>query len=255
MTLGIRAYARSGLTSAQTLAVHNFSTHLAMDSFLHAKSRIPIPHSSLPPPHPILSLPSSFTPSTHPSFGSCLTSHQKMLHILHLTTVTFCTLPLLPLQTSPSPHLHLQLCCTHLSFVSILLIFFLLMITPTLLASNPPLTSYFNTHSLAGSATPLPTSWSLPSTHNSSACTSPPHLTCLSSYPTSHHPIQGLQDITPSSGSRHFTFPFSDSASLFTSLSFLIVITLCQNSIHLVLYSFPLQREQPHLNLYGCLRM
>ena len=216
-------------------------------------------------------MPSQESPYHIPLFLHLIQSCHYLLHLLHqLIPLSVHALHLIrkcfTSSTSPLLHfvhflsslfkpLHLQLCCTHLSFISILLIFFLLMITPTLLASNPPLTSYFNTHSLAGSATPLPTSWSLPSTHNSSACTSPPHLTCLSSYPTSHHPIQGLQDIAPSSGSRHFTFPFSDSASLFTSLSFLIVITLCQNSIHLVLYSFPLQREQPHLNLYGCLRM
>ena len=31
-----------------------------------------------------------------PHCTSCLTSHQKVLHILHLSTVTFCTLPFLP---------------------------------------------------------------------------------------------------------------------------------------------------------------
>ena len=66
----------------------------------------------------------------------CLTSHQKVLHILHLATVTFGTL-LLPLQTSLSPHLHLHL--YPLRFVSFLLVFFLL--TPTHLALNSPLTS------------------------------------------------------------------------------------------------------------------
>ena len=35
-----------------------------------------------------------------PLFVPCLTSHQKVLHILHFSTVTFCTLPLVLLQTS-----------------------------------------------------------------------------------------------------------------------------------------------------------
>ena len=45
----------------------------------------------------------------------------------------------------------------------------------------------------------------------------------------------------------HFTFPFGDSASiatLFTSLSSPIVITLCQNSIHLFL-AFHFKRSNP----------
>ena len=49
--------------------------------------------------HPVLSLPSSCLHQLLPLSVPCLTPHQKVLHILHLSTVTFCTLPLVPLQT------------------------------------------------------------------------------------------------------------------------------------------------------------
>ena len=55
-----------------------------------------------------------------------------------------------PSSNLSSPHLHLQLCCSPLSFISIFLMFFLL--APTHLASNPLLTCSFNTHSFGYSS-------------------------------------------------------------------------------------------------------
>ena len=119
-----------GLYFCINLAVHNFSTPLVMELFLHAQVKNPchIPLFLYLLSYHHLCFLCRFLPLS----VSCLTSHQKVLHILYLSAVTFCTLPLLPLQTSSSPHLHLKLCCTPpppLSFFSSLSIFFLL--TPT----------------------------------------------------------------------------------------------------------------------------
>ena len=89
----------------------------------------------------------------------------------------------------------------------------------------------------AAPPTPPFTLWSLTSTHNSLTCTSPLHLTCLQAIQSHITPSKvhktSLQILPPLP-----LFPFSDSASiatLLTSLSSAIVITLCRNSTHLFL--------------------
>ena len=144
-------YARSALTSAHT-SLSTISPH-----FLRW-THFCMPSQEFMPPSLFLYLIQSchYIPSFFhqllPLYVPCLTSHQKVLHILHLSTVTFYTLPPLPLQTSPFPHLHLQLCCT----------------------PPPPLISWGGRG--GASPTPLPTTWPLPPMH-----TSPLHLTCLPS--------------------------------------------------------------------------
>ena len=104
------------------LTVHNFSTPLAMDSFLHV-SQESMPHSSLPVyvPHSILSLPSSFSPSPPRSSRSlqCFTSSTSPLlhYYVHFLSPSGLFKPLhLPSYTCSSA-------VTPLTFVSILLNF------------------------------------------------------------------------------------------------------------------------------------
>ena len=117
------------------------------------------------------------------------------------------------------------------SFVSVLLIFFLL--TPTHLASNPPLTSSFNTHNFCHSSNSI--------AHN---LVTSLHEQFCSMYFTFDMPftLSNLTSPHPRSArhhskfSRHLPFPFSDSASiatLFTNLSSPVVINLRRNSIDL----------------------
>ena len=206
-----------------------FSTPLAMDLFLYAKSRIRASSSTSSNPVTtffIFSINSSLSPfhALHPPPLRC--------HILYTSSP-----PSSNLSISPPP---LQLCCTPppLSFINNLLIFFLF--TPTHLALNPTLTSSFNTHSFGCSSNSsaymvvpflhahlfsmyFPSAFDMPFTMF--------NLTSPHSKSTRHH----------SKFSRHFTFPFSNSASIdtiFTNLSSPIVITLCQNSIHLVFTSY-----------------
>ena len=109
-----------------------------------------MPHSSLPLPHPILSLPSSFSPSTPPSLCSMpyisseSASHPPPLHC-HILYTSSPASSNFSISSSPPPAL-LYL----LSFVSILLSFFLL--TPTDLVSDSPLPRSFNMHSFGCSS-------------------------------------------------------------------------------------------------------
>ena len=100
-----------------------------------------MPHSSLPLPHPILSLPSSFSPSTPPSLCA---SHPPPLHCHILYTSSPASSNFSISSSQPAALLYL------LSFVSILLSFFLL--TPTDLVSDSPLPRFFNMHSFGCSS-------------------------------------------------------------------------------------------------------
>ena len=220
-----------------------FLTPLAMASFLHAKSRIHatfLSSSTLSNPVTtfIVSINSSLRFMPYISSESASRPPPLYCHILY----TFCP---------PSSNLFISQTCSYavapLSFVSIVVIFFLL--TPIHLDSNPPLTSSLIHTVLATPPTPPPTMWSLTSMHISLACTSPLHLTCLSRCLNSHHSIQSLQDIAP----------VSPSTSLSPSVTVLLLLPFHEpffSHIHNIvpkfnttLFSFPLQREQPHLNL------
>ena len=179
---------------------------------MHAKSRI---HATF-----LYSYTSSYPVTTFFIFS--FNSSLSPFHVLHLIRKCF-TSSISPLSHSvhfssvfKPVHLPTSTCSSAappppLSFFSILLIFFLL--TPTYLASNPPLTSSFNTHSFGCSSNS--------STHSVVTCL---HTQFFSMYFTTVFDMPfTLSNLTlpqPKSArhrskfSRHFTFPFSDSAAM-----------------------------------------